>query len=93
MARNTSAYESTPRSRSCSPTMGITPILWSAKTLAARDNGRTRDVNILELQKTLLSQKAILSTQDRKFENEVHLDYRRTGGANEAFVGPAAGSA
>ena len=52
----------------------------------------TRDVNILELQKTLLRQKAILSTAGRTFEEEVHVDYRRSATVDEAFVGPAAGS-
>lgn len=65
----------------------------TAAALAARGSGRTREVNILELQKTLLGQKAILSTAGRKFEHEVNLDYQRTAAADEAVAGSAASSA
>lgn len=64
----------------------------TAAALASRGNGRTRDVNILELQKALLGQKAILSTQGRTFEDEVHLDFQRTADKPQA-VAPAAGPA
>ncbi len=43
--------------------------------LAARNSGRVRDVNILALQKTLLGQGAILTTADRKFDDEVKVQY------------------
>jgi hypothetical protein len=50
--------------------------------LAAQGSGRVRDVNILALQKKLLEQHAILTTDGRKFEEEVRLDYQYTA-ANE----------
>src|SRR4051812_22710435 len=50
--------------------------------LAARGTGRVRDVDILALQRKLLEQRAILSTDGRRFDDEVHLDYQHTA-ANE----------
>ena len=47
----------------------------TAAALAARDSKAVRDVNILELQTTLLRQGAILSTAGRKLEHEVTVDY------------------
>jgi hypothetical protein len=60
----------------------------TAAALAALGNGRARDVNILTLQKTLLSQGAILTTAGRKFEDEVKLDYEYS---LEQPVGAASG--
>jgi hypothetical protein len=56
--------------------------------LAARGSGRVRDVNIRALQRTLLDQGAILSTEERRFDEDVRLDYQYT--ATDAPV-PAAG--
>lgn len=57
--------------------------------LAARGNGKVRDVNLLALQKTLLSQGAILSTEGRRFEQEVEVEYKYS--AAEEPVSDAAG--
>jgi hypothetical protein len=64
----------------------------TAAALAARGSGRVRDVNILELQRTLLSQQAILSTEGRKFEQEVRLDYQQSAAPNGVAAGRAAGN-
>lgn len=47
----------------------------TAAALAAKGSGRTREVNILQLQRELLRQKAILSTAGRTFDREVHVDF------------------
>jgi len=60
----------------------------TAAALAARHGGSVRDVNVRQLQKTLLDQGAILSTAGRKFDQEVKLDFQRTG---EVTAGSAAG--
>ena len=57
--------------------------------LAARHGGRVREVNLLALQKTLLSQGAILSTEGRRFDDEVHLDYQHTAAELPAGVAAA----
>jgi hypothetical protein len=48
----------------------------TAAALASRGSGNVRAVDILELQKTLLSQGAILSTSGRRFDETVQVDYQ-----------------
>jgi hypothetical protein len=47
----------------------------TAAALAARGSGRTREVNIRQLQHELLRQRAILSTAGRQFDEEVILNW------------------
>ncbi|HVZ63772.1 MAG TPA: FAD-dependent oxidoreductase [Lacunisphaera sp.] len=55
----------------------------TAAALAARGSGRTREVNIRQLQNELLRQKAILTTAGRTFDEEVNLTWTgRTDPAN-----------
>jgi hypothetical protein len=49
----------------------------TAAALAARGGGDVRAVNVLALQKTLLGQGAILSTEGRKFDEQVGVEFRR----------------
>lgn len=57
--------------------------------LAARTTGRVRAVNILALQKMLLGQRAILSTQGRRFDEEVQLEFRHTADGSDGVAAPS----